>query len=232
MSLTIRRTIAVFLALLAVLAAIVWTLVAASWLENIAQHFSRPVPLSQADAPRFDSHDRSAHLYYEILVGALILAVGVIASLLVLVPRLKFLHRAGIYIGFLLIVLPATWFNFNLGDTVLAPSFQFFLNFICIFLSATVALSLTNFPTETIDVTVLKVMAATLLWFACLTPALFNLIWFLNWSHLLSLQQTSNITWRDLTGVAAVASAIIAGLNYRREMRKTTRVDRGGVRNQ
>jgi hypothetical protein len=180
----------------------------------------RNVPISQAGEPRPDAYDRTAHLYYELLIGALILATGGLTMLLVLVHRPTFRHRAWIYLGFMLIVLPATLYNFSQADTVLAPTYQFMLNWITIFLIATVAIWIGTLPVEAIDLRVVKTMCVFFLWLVCVVLILFNFVWFVNWSQLISLEEARKVTWGTLTGFAGVASAIIAALNYRREMRK------------
>jgi hypothetical protein len=218
---TTRRIVAACTALITVVAAAAWTLVAGwGWLNGFAQHLGRDVPLSEAGAPR-PGGGQHVELYYNILIAALILAVGGLAALLVLVPRPSFRRRAWIYVGFLLIVLPASLYNFSQEDTVLAPTYQFALNFISIFLTATVAIWIANLPAEAADVRVLKAMCVFLLWVPCIAQILFNLIWFLNQINVLSLKET-RVSWTILIGLASVASAIIAALNYRREIQKAT----------
>jgi hypothetical protein len=120
-SLTTRRIGAVVIALLTVVAAAVWTYWAEDWLHDFARwHLDQSGPLSKAGAPRIDSYDPRAQIYYELLIGALIFALGGVAALLVLVRRPNFRHRAWIYVGFMLIVLPASLYNFSQGDIVLA----------------------------------------------------------------------------------------------------------------
>lgn len=151
MTITTRRIIAVCTALITVAAAFVWASAGEDLVAQLTYFGRRHVPLSQAGAPRPDAFDRSAHLYYELLIDALILAIGGLAALLVLVPRPSFRQRSWIYVGFLLITLPASNYNYELGDTVLAPTYQFALNFITIFLTATVAIWVGNLPTKSAD---------------------------------------------------------------------------------
>jgi UDP-N-acetylmuramyl pentapeptide phosphotransferase/UDP-N-acetylglucosamine-1-phosphate transferase len=216
-----RRIIAGFVGLLTIVSVMVWTFVVAEWFSDFAKRYlGREVPISYANAPRPDSYDRSAHMYYFLLVGALIIAVGLLAAILVMEPRPTFRKRAWFYVGFLLIVMPASWYNYNQLDNVLAPTYQVGLNLITIFLTATIAIWLSNAPAASIDVRVVKMMCVFFLGLAGFVPLFFSLLWLLQKVHLLSLDQAKSITWGHLTGIGAVASAIIAALNYRRELRK------------
>lgn len=72
-------------------------------------------------------------------------------------------------------------------------------------------------------------MCVFLLWVACLTPAFFNLLWFLDRIHLLSYEQTKQVSWGVLTGLASIGSIIIAASNYRKETRVTGLTTEGGI---
>jgi hypothetical protein len=141
MSRITRRILAAFVGLLAVIFLAVWTLFGEARFSKFAkQHLGRGVPLSGANSPRPDSYDPDAEVYYAFLIGALIVAAGLLAAVLVIEPRATFRKRAWLYAVFLLIVLPASWYNYNQMDTVLAPSYQVGLNLIVIFLTASIAI--------------------------------------------------------------------------------------------
>lgn len=221
MTLTTRRLVAVIVAVVTLIIAAAWLLYAGNALywyawANLAQN----VPLSQAGGPRPDAWDQGAHPYYLISSAALLLATGGSAALLILLPRPSFRHRAWIYLFFLSIILPATWYNYGQKDVVLRASLQAGLNCIVIFLSATTALWLSSAPASAPDAKVLKYLSLTLLLLAgVFVPGIFSVIWLFYAAGLITEEQSRQITFAHITGLASVASALIAWLNYSRDRR-------------
>jgi hypothetical protein len=160
--------------------------------------------------------------YFFLLIGALLLGIGISAALVVLLPRTGFRLRGGIYILFLGIVLPLSWYNYDQGDNVLRASIQLALNLLLIFLSATTALWLSSAPAAAPDIKVLKGLAlVSVLTAGVFVPALFTFVWCLLKARLLDPKQLEDISLANITGLSGVASAVIAGLNYWRGQRQS-----------
>jgi 4-amino-4-deoxy-L-arabinose transferase-like glycosyltransferase len=201
---------------------VLWTWVASDRIAPDASYYlGRNIPLSQAGSPRPDSFDRLAQSYYLLLFGALLLATGVISAVCVLVPDKALRNRFWIYALLLVILLPASWYNFNLYDTVFKPSVQVALNLLIVFLGATTAFWIAGIKSNETDVRVLKIMAVFLLCFGAVFPmTFFTIIWFMEKIGMLTFDETKQIKWQHITAVGGCASAVIAGLNYRRELLK------------
>jgi hypothetical protein len=216
-----RRVVAAIVAMLTIVVLLVWTLIANDAITDYAiMHLARNVPLSQASGPRPDAYDRAAHLYYELLIGALLIASGSVVALLILLPSRSFRQRAWLYLGSLLLLLPFSFYNFSQGGIVLAPAYQFGVNFVIVFLGATTAVWIANAPAVEIDERVLKIMCVFLLALVVCVVSFFNILWLLQKVQILTIDQTKHVTWAHLTSAASVVSAIVAWLNYRRELRK------------
>ncbi len=218
-----RRLIAALIALLAICLALAWTLFGGEALYRYALvHLAQHVPLSHAGGPRPDAWDQAAQPYYLISMAALIIAAGGSAALLVLVPNTGFRRRALIYCLFLAVVLPATWYNFGQKDVVLRPGLQAGLNISLIFLSTTIALWLSKAPAAELDVRVLKgIVLACLLLGGVFVPGLFTVVWLLVAAGALTVEQSQQVTFEHITGLASVVSAVLAVLGYVRDRRKT-----------
>ncbi|ALJ01707.1 hypothetical protein DC20_21910 (plasmid) [Rufibacter tibetensis] len=222
-----RRLLAVLIAAITVIIALIWmemfgkTIFVFAW-----EHLSQDVPLSKAGGPRPDTYDVSAHNYYLFFGVALVLVTGGSAALIVLVPKSNFTHRAWIYFAFLVVILPATFYNYRQGDVVLDASLQAGLNLVLIFLATTIAIWLSYAPAPALDTKVLKYITLMLLLLAgVFVPTIFSVIWLFYKAGLLSLDKSREISFQSITGLASVASALIAWLNYRRD-KKTLEVEK------
>lgn len=217
-----RRLIAIFIALIVTVIAAVWTMFGGEIIYRFAwEHLAQNVPLSQAGGPRPDAWDRGAHPYYLLCNAALIVAAGGSTALVVLVPQRSFRRRALIYCLFLAVILPATWYNFGQGDVVLRASLQAALNIGLIFLSLTIALWLTKAPAAELDVRVLKgLFLACLLLGGVFVPGLFTIVWALTTAGALTIEQSRQVTFQYITGLASIMSTVLAILNYVRDGRK------------
>jgi hypothetical protein len=215
----VRYVAAAAVALIFILLFAYWTLYASSEVRlYVWRNLAVPMSLSQAGGPRPDAYDRGAHLYYRVVLGALLLGAGGTASLLVLVPRRGFRVRAFIYLAFLAILLPASLYNFSQGDLILATPYQAALNLVIIFLGAAAVPVLVTASSEAHDTRVLKtIVLALILLGAVVVPAFFTILWLLWRSRVIPKDA---VTWGHITGVGTLISVIIAWLNYRREMRK------------
>lgn len=217
-----RRLTAIAIAVIAICLAGAWTLFGGEALYRYAlAHLAQNVPLSRAGGPRPDAWDQAAQSYYLISTAALIIAAGGSAALLVLVPKAGFRRRALIYCLFLAVVLPATWYNYGQRDVVLRPSLQAGLNVSLMFLSTTIALWLSKAPAAEIDVRVLKGLSlACILLGGVFVPGLFTVVWLLVTAGALTLEQSRQVTFQHITGLASVVSAVLAVLGYVRDRRK------------
>jgi hypothetical protein len=217
-----RRAVALTIGLATVLVAGLWTMIGGEILHRYASaNLSQNVPLSQAAGPRPDAWDQGAHLYYIASSVSLLLAAGASASLLVLMPGSDFRKRAWIYCAFLAIVLPAIWYNYGQRDIVLRGSLQVALNGVLIFLASTTALWLSNATWDAPDARVLKYLSLTLLLLGgVFVPSIFSAVWLFHAAGLLTIEQSREITFQHITGLASVLSAVTAWLNYTRDRRK------------
>lgn len=219
MKVWVRRTLAGTVGIITLVIVGLWSVFGSLVISGYVDlHLALGVPLSQAGGPRPDSYDASAHSFYTLLINSLLLCAGATSALMVLVPRQTFRARAFVYLMFLAVLLPASTYNYTQGDHVLPAVFQAGLNLIVIFLGATIALSLATFEAKEPDVRVLKYMCMVLVLFgAVLVPGLFTLLWAM-WR--VGLIGETTLGWAQLTGTGGLASAIIAWLNYRREINK------------
>jgi hypothetical protein len=218
----LRRVLAAIIAVTAIILLTRWSLSTSDAIfKFVWRRLALDVPLSQAGGGRPDAWDQAAQTYYVVLSGAVLVATGGAAALLVLVPSGSFRARGWIYLVFLMILLPASWYNFNQGDNVLPTIYQLGLDLIIIFLGAVVALWLAKAPANAPDVRVLKTMSLALIWFgAVFAPTFFVVIWLLWWGGILSKTQAKAITWQEITEASGLASAAVAWLTYRREIEK------------
>jgi hypothetical protein len=160
-----------------------------------------------------------------ILVGSLLLCGGGVVAMRILTPRPNFARRLWAYLAFLLILLPATFYNYNQHDQVLSRGLQATLNLILIGLGAIAAIWLSDFRVIAPDAKVIKFVCIVLLiGSSILVPSLFTFIWASNQIGLLSLKQSKEISFANLTGISAVGSLVISWLNYRRELKKSVDV--------
>jgi hypothetical protein len=218
-----RRFVAALLAILAAVISIVWTLAMRVKLYTYAwSELALNVPLTQARGPRPDAWDQSAHPYYWILAAALLIATAAAVALVVLVPNRGFRLRALIYCVFLAVILPATWYNYNQGDIVLPAHYQVALNVLLILLSSITAFWISQAPVSAPDIRVVKYLCLTLLLLGgVLVPALFSTVWLFYVAGLLTLAQTREISFSQITGLASVASAVVAWLAYLRDKKQS-----------
>lgn len=229
MTMMLRRILAAIAALVTMIVLSAWGLWGGSILAHyVFFHVTPNAPLSAVDSPRPSSDP----LTFWIICGALLLVSGIATALLVLTPRPKFRTRGIIYLLFFAVILPASAYNYDQGDAVMGAPLQVGLNLVLIFLASTVSQWMsTASPTEP-DVRTLKYLGIFLLLAAgVLIPGLFTTLWALWRIHLLKHVVLDSLSPGALSSVAAVASAVISWLNYKRELRKeaTEDGDRGSM---
>lgn len=220
----VRRILAALIGIATVFLATLWTLFGESVLQRyVWLHLSVGGPVGSSIPFRPDALDAKAQPYYLLLVGALLLACGLAAVLLVLVPQRDFRVRASIYLLLLVVILPANLYNYDQRDNVLPALYQAGFNVVTVFLGATIYTVILHMRATAADARILKALAggATLL-AAVVVPGWFTLMWFL-WRVNL-LQGVPKFDFAHLTAIGGAVSTIIAVLNYRREARK----DRAG----
>jgi hypothetical protein len=221
-----RRFVAAGVALAAIVCALIWTVTLSQLLEVYAREYlNQKIPISQAGGGRPDAFQSSAHVYYAIIIGGLILAAGASAALLVLVADRSFRTRAWIYVAFLALVLPASLYNYTQDDIVLPYPVQAGLNLAVAFLSATIAFWYGGRRCDGYDARVIQGLTIALLVMGgVLVPVFATTLWALNQIGWFDRKELQQITYAHLTGTAAVASAVIAWLNHRRELRNAAPV--------
>jgi len=222
MSIRMRRILAAAVGVTTTIAAFAWAWLAQKALYSYAwRNLARDVPLSEAGAPRPDAWDQLAHPYYRILVLSLLIAAGASTALIILTPRPEFRKRGLIYLIFLAIVLPATWYNYAQGDIVLPAKLQFLLNLVLIFLAATIVIWLSGTRATSPDQNVLKYLSLILLLFAGVcVPMLFSGTWLLYAARILTPSERpeeAQIKWSHITALGSLGSIAIAWLSYRRD---------------
>jgi len=209
-----RRVLALVVGLVAVSLVALWTTLAGEAIAYHAwSHLALNVPISKSPGPRPDGYDRAAYFFYSASIFGTIAAAGLSAALLVLVPRPSFRLRGWLYLGFLALCAPLTYYNYDQHDTVLAAHYQLGLNFLVIVLSAFVSRWLSLLASGVVEVQILKLMALFMVMAGgVVLPALFTAMWAL-WKFF-GLNPKA-LSFSDLGVLASAASAIIAGLNYR-----------------
>jgi hypothetical protein len=151
----------------------------------------------------------------------MVVAAGCTAALALFVPRWNFRVRALIYLLFLAILLPVSWYNYRQNDNVLPAHFQVGLNLLIVFLASTLVISLAGVEARAPDTRVLKTMALGLVLFGgVLVSGLFTLMWAI-WASGM-IRSAPSLEWSQLTSIGGLASAIVAWLSHRREVRKDT----------
>jgi hypothetical protein len=208
--------IAVVIGVVSTILAAFWAFVGSTRIASFAiQHLGQNVPITKG-GPRPDSY--ANQIFYVCFMCALLLATGFTAALLVLQSRGGFRTRIIIYFVLLAILLPVSLYNYTQNDIVLKPKIQLGLDLMLIFISATLAMSLSRVAVSADDGRVLKAMTYGLLMFGgVLVPTLFVLIWVLVALNVISRDSSTHITIAELAGLSAVGSVIIAWLKYRRE---------------
>jgi hypothetical protein len=225
MSNTVRRVLAGAVGLLTIVLFFVWMLFA-EWLikSHVPGRFTIVVSqVPQFGCPRNVSRISEAQtlFYYDVLIGALLVASGATAALLILKGGLNLRYRLWVYLGLLAIILPASLFNYSHGDEVLRAPYQAALNLVLIFLGASICWWLSSWKPDATDARVMRVMIFALLVFsAVLTPALFTLLWAMFRFGWVPLNALCKIEIDQITGFAAVISTVVTVLEYRNDRRR------------
>ncbi|MCC9167979.1 hypothetical protein [Pontibacter harenae] len=225
-----RKALATLIGIVSIIACFVWMVYGGILSEELAWRFGlidlAVGPDANKDAGTGPMPARvpdEVKSYYLVVLGALLLASGCSAALLVLKGHRRFQLRLGIYLGFLVILLPAAFFNYfhGSGDLALEAKYQVIFNLILVFLGATICLTISSWKADAPDTKVLKVMIFTLLLFsAVLVPSLFTLLWIL-WSFGgMSLEQVQLVSLDTVIKTAGVISPVVTLLKYFQEQRK------------
>jgi hypothetical protein len=177
-------------------------------------------PLSEAGAMR-PPGDPSARFFYWFLIVGVALAAGMITTILLLYRTPGFVRRTIVYLSLLAVAGPLTWLNYNLGDLVLPRFLQWGLDLYVIAIGALCIHLLGRLPSPQPDLRIFKLLAIALL--ACCAvavPSFFALLWLMDALGVVSPGATRAVSWVHLTGAGALVSAVVAALNYKRELRK------------
>jgi hypothetical protein len=230
MSPNLRRGLAFILAVITMAVLMLWT--ARGWVE-IRYFAHRHGLLGLAVGPHADpqagtgptSGDmEGAFAFYMILLGALVLAGGCAAALLVLRSLTGFRRRIVIYIALLAAILPASLYNYSHaeGDVALRAQYQVILNLGMIFLGSTICWAFKDWNVEALDARVLKIMLFVLVLFsAVLTPGFLTFMWFL-WRFGILSAETGFVPIEWMGTVAGLASVAIAYLQYKQGQPRAT----------
>lgn len=156
--------------------------------------------------------------FYTFLVLALCCAAGVAVTALLWMRRPGHAVRRIVYIAILVALLPVSVYNYAHADFLVNRSAQAILNVLLVFGGTVVLLELLRLKAEANDGLVLQVLAIVSLGItAVFLPALFTLVWLLNAVGVLSKSGADALGLPGLSTLAAVVSATLGWLKYRRE---------------
>lgn len=113
-----RRILAVVVGVFTLLMAFARMIIGSELIKILLSGEEMEIPISEAPGPRPYGWDFKYADFYLISILALLLSTGGSTALSILIPRRDFNKRAWIYILFLLIILPMTWFNYLQEDRV------------------------------------------------------------------------------------------------------------------
>jgi hypothetical protein len=230
MSPNLRRGLAAAVAVITMVVLAFWTARGGDWVRDFAfRHHLVGLAVGTHADPQAGTGPtlgeiEGATVFYTTLLGALVLAGGCAAALLILRTATGFNKRMVIYLALLAAILPASLYNYGHaeGDFALRAKYQVILNLVLMFVGATVCLTFRRWKVEAPDARVLKVMVFVLVLFsAVLTPGFLTFIWFLWRVNILTFPETRSVS-RELIGtVAGVVSVVIAYLQYRLDAGKS-----------
>jgi hypothetical protein len=228
----VRPALAAVVALSTILVLVIWTFIGEAFLRGNAYMYGfsnlRFGPERSPDAgTEFTTGEQQESLvnYYLAITGSLWLAGGLTAALIVLKGGLAYKVRLLVYLAFLLVLVPASSYNFAHadGDVALRAPYQAGLNVMMVFLGLSVCWGLREWKAEAPDARILKMMVFTFLLFsAVLIPGLLTMLWGLWKINVLPRNAVDSITIPALTGFAGVVSAAVTVIKYIDEKRKPT----------
>jgi len=121
------------------------------------------------------------------------------------------------YFAFLIVLTSMSFANFAMGDMLLNRKAQVLINVVLVILGLIVVVELLQMrPSTSAGVVVRAVVVFLILLQAVALPGIYGLLWLLNWQGAIRLGQSRDFNPGWISATAAVASAAIATLNYRR----------------
>lgn len=159
--------------------------------------------------------------FYTFLVLSLCCAAGVAVIALLWTRRPGYAARRIAYIAVLVALLPVSVYNYAHADFLVNRSAQAILNVLMVIGGTVVLLELVRLKAGSNDGLVLQVLAIVSLGItAIFLPALFTLVWILNAVGVLSKSGADALGLPGLSTLAAVVSATVGWLKYRRETKR------------
>lgn len=132
------------------------------------------------------------------------------------------------YFFFLILLLSLSTANFASLDSLLNRKAQALIDFVLVIIGLIVISVLIRMRPASPEATIIRAVVVFLVVLQGIAlPGLWGLLWLLNWEGAIPYHQTLNPAW--ISAIAAVASALIAALNYRNSKRQSMERERGKI---
>ena len=168
------------------------------------------------------AYDQTAHSFYALHTAALIAAGGIIAGLIVTVPRSTRIRLWSCLI-LLAVVIPVSWLLHRQNNFVLPDRYQalsdlgiMFLGAICVSLLASA-----HYDSDGLKM-VQAITIALLLFGAVIFPSIFLILWLLWTLGITNELHFYELVWKWATEAAFVISIALAGLYYLRQAKRSS----------
>lgn len=193
--------------------AMIWALASRNWASHIVGlEIGLPSEFADGDAVYKYFADRYAILAF---IGVA-LAAGLSFTLLSWERRPRSLLLEGVYWVLLAAALPMTVVNYWGADTFVSRAQQVWLNLALCFLGVLCLTHLLRVRTSAGAATLLKGFVIFLLAFqAVLIPAIYSLLFWLNWQGAIDRSQTESFSPGWISAVASCGALVISVLQYR-----------------
>lgn len=211
--LIIRRVLATVGGLLIIILSMFWAFYAAvpiSEIFNIREGL--PSEFVNGDAV----YKKYSDLYTALSVVGLAIVAGFTFTLLLWERRPLQKRIQIVFWLLLLLAMPMTVINYWTNDTFVSRSQQAFLNFALFLLSVNCAVSLIKIKASSTSGLTIKCIALFfLIAQGVIVPAIYTVLWWLNWQSAISLATTRSISPGWISEVASIGSLIMTIMQFR-----------------
>jgi hypothetical protein len=185
--------------------------------SNEAAHFlSFKTGLASAFEDGDAVYKKFGDLYSSLSVFGLALAAGLSYALLVWERRPPQIRIQVVYWLLLLLVMPLSVLNYWSADTFVSRSQQVPFNVVMVFLSSVCSWHLTKIPSTSPAGLVLKSMTLFFVVFqGILIPAIYSLLWWLNWEKAISLADSRSLTPGWISTASSIGALAVSIAQYR-----------------
>jgi hypothetical protein len=209
----LRRVAAVLGGLLFPVAAYVWSDWGAQYAEKLFHHVRGVASVFGPNAIYLKFGD----LYTYLGLYGLYLAAGLSFALILWDRRPTQKRIDAIFWIFFALALPLAVLNYTQGDIFVSRAKQELVDVVLVFLGFVTLFSLTSMKPQSEMARILQIMAVFFVGFqAVFVPAIFAVLWLLNWERAISLEQTRDFTPGWVSAAAATGSLIVSALQFRR----------------